>query len=102
MSGDPRGIATCVFCGQTIAPDEPMAGRPPMAGHAACADAALADDRHWDAVADGGGAGGSALGSDREESDAAPRASRAGCLGAVLAGALGLLVVWGRGSTPTG
>jgi hypothetical protein len=43
--------ATCVFCGRAIGPDEPTSGRPPMAAHAACADAALADDRHWDAVA---------------------------------------------------
>jgi hypothetical protein len=45
------GDATCVFCGKAIGPDEPASGRPPMAAHAACADAALADDRHWDAVA---------------------------------------------------
>jgi hypothetical protein len=43
--------ATCVFCGRAIGADEPSSGRPPMAAHAACADAALADDRHWDAVA---------------------------------------------------
>jgi hypothetical protein len=47
----PRDPAACVFCGRPIAGDEPVAGRPPMAAHAACADAALADDRHWDAVA---------------------------------------------------
>jgi hypothetical protein len=41
----------CVFCGRPIGADEPSSGRPPMAAHAACADAALADDHHWDAVA---------------------------------------------------
>lgn len=41
----------CVFCGQPIQPDQPTAGRPPMAAHATCADAALTDDAHWDRVA---------------------------------------------------
>ena len=44
-------MTTCVFCGEPIGDDEPTAGRPPMAAHAACADAALADDAHWDRVA---------------------------------------------------
>ena len=47
---------TCVFCGAPILPDQESSGRPPIASHAACADAALADDAHWDAVADAAGA----------------------------------------------
>lgn len=41
----------CVFCGQPITETDATVGRPPHAAHAACADAALADDAHWDAVA---------------------------------------------------
>ena len=40
-----------MFCGKPIGEGEPVAGRPPAAAHAACADAALTDDRHWDAIA---------------------------------------------------
>jgi hypothetical protein len=77
--GHSAGSARCVFCGSVIGPDEPSSGRPPMAAHAACADAALADDRHWDAVA--GAEPGSDLpdapvGGDRPEVEA----RRAGCL----------------------
>ena len=39
-------LPACVFCGQPIAAGEETAGRAPMAAHAACADAALADDAH--------------------------------------------------------
>jgi hypothetical protein len=69
--------ATCVFCGAVIGADEPMSGRPPMAAHPACADAALADDRHWDAVA------GTEPGSDADDEGAqGDRARRrsVGCL----------------------
>ena len=69
--------ATCVFCGRLIGPDELMAGRAPMAAHSACADAALADDSHWDAVAGG------SIGADEEDSkapDAATERRSAGCL----------------------
>ncbi len=41
----------CVFCGEPIADADPTVGRAPQAAHATCADAALADDAHWDAVA---------------------------------------------------
>jgi hypothetical protein len=87
----PPGGATCVFCGAAIGPDEPTSGRPPMAAHAACADAALADDRHWDAVA---GA------SPQPDEDAAPEAGppdakgRSGCLAVAAIALLALLVLF--------
>jgi hypothetical protein len=70
---------TCVFCGQPIAEGEPTAGRPPAAAHVACADRALTDDSHWDAIAVSSG--------DRMEDEGAEPASlRAGCLtGALVA-----------------
>jgi hypothetical protein len=46
-------VSTCVFCDRPITPDAPSVGRPPIAAHATCADAALADDRHWDEIATG-------------------------------------------------
>jgi hypothetical protein len=77
----------CVFCGLPIRPGEAVAGREPMAAHATCADAALADDSHWDAISAAGGEA-----NDTSEPDAAT--TRGGCLGAaVLALALGLLLV---------
>lgn len=83
---------SCVFCGRPIGPDEPSSGRPPMAAHASCADAALADDRHWDDVA--------SFGTDEEEAAPAEeptpeRARGAGCLTlvVVLLAAL-LLLSW--------
>jgi hypothetical protein len=67
-----------------------------MAAHAACADAALADDRHWDAVADASpdaGAtpeGGAAVTSEAGRPEAKRRS--AGCL-AVAATALAALLL---------
>ncbi len=43
--------ARCVFCGESISETDAAVGRAPHAAHAACADAALADDAHWNAVA---------------------------------------------------
>jgi hypothetical protein len=57
-----------------------------MAAHATCADAALASDTHWDAIAgdDDGGDGG-----DQAEDVGQPvPAHRAGCLGVLVVGAL--------------
>jgi hypothetical protein len=55
--GDPpcyrARVITCVFCERPIAANTPSVGRRPIAAHAACADAALADDRHWDEIATG-------------------------------------------------
>jgi hypothetical protein len=84
MSLDRSSGATCVFCGQPMAPGEPVVGRPPMAGHAACADAALADDRHWDAVAAAGGDAGAP--EAVEEQTVQPRGARqrSGCLTVLL------------------
>ena len=45
-------IETCVFCDRPIGPDESRVGRGEAAAHAACADAALADERGWDRIAE--------------------------------------------------
>jgi hypothetical protein len=45
----------CVFCGNPIEADAERAGRGTAAAHAACADRALADDAHWDAIAEASG-----------------------------------------------
>ncbi len=83
----PADASPCVFCGLPIQPGDSVAGREPMAAHAACADAALADDSHWDAISAAGG----------EENDAPASeagTTRGGCLGAaVLTLVLGLLLV---------
>jgi hypothetical protein len=80
------GPAACVFCAQPIGSGEEVTGRPPHAAHARCADAALADDRHWDAVAAASGD------VEASEPQPAPRgaskpgepgAGRAGCLGVI-------------------
>ena len=42
----------CVFCNEPIGPDDERTGRGETAAHSACADRALADDAHWDAIAD--------------------------------------------------
>lgn len=70
-------LPACVFCGRPIAAGEETAGRAPMAAHAACADAALADDEHWDAI--------SAESPDEDATNAepspdSPAPGRAGCL----------------------
>jgi hypothetical protein len=87
--------ATCVFCGARIEPGEEMSGRPPHAAHARCADAALADDRHWDAVAAATGAD-QATGEGDQSADTPPTAAtpgggRAGCLGVVVLGFVGVV-----------
>lgn len=88
-----------MFCGRSIGPDEAMVGRPPSAAHQACADAALTDDRHWDAIA---AASGDAEAADEEPAQAtATGARRAGCLSVlpallVAAGALAMLSPWLR------
>jgi hypothetical protein len=84
--------ATCVFCGAPIEAGEEMSGRPPHAAHARCADAALADDRHWDAVAAATGDD-QATGEGDQAAGAPPSAgtpgSRAGCLGLIVLGVIG-------------
>ena len=73
-------LPACVFCGQPIGPGEETAGRAPMAAHAACADAALADDAHWEQI--------SAAGGENDQEPAVRPATRsAGCL------AVGLLAL---------
>ncbi len=76
-------LPACVFCGQPIGPGEATAGRAPMAAHAACADAALADDAHWEEISAGSAEGGDVA----TEEGPKPPGGRAGCL------AVGLLPV---------
>jgi hypothetical protein len=80
----PADASECVFCGQPIGADQPMVGRGPTAAHAGCADAALADDAHWDAIAAGAG---ESAGDERSaaDEDHEPVAGRSGCLMVVLA-----------------
>jgi hypothetical protein len=66
----------CVFCGEPIGADADRTGRGATAAHAACADRALADDAHWDAIAEAG-----AVDQEPDERDEAPRAR--GCLLAI-------------------
>jgi hypothetical protein len=85
-------LPACVFCGQPIRPEQEAAGRPPMAAHASCADAALVDDAHWDAInrVDQADSSDSA----RNEGSSAPPARAGGCLAlALVLLALVLLVV---------
>jgi hypothetical protein len=87
-----REAATCVFCGAVLGVDEPMSGRPPMAAHPACADAALADDSHWDAVA------GTEPGPDANDDvaqDDRPRRRAVGCLVIAIVSAMVLAVLLG-------
>ena len=62
----------CVFCGQPIGPDDERTGRGATAAHAACADRALADDAHWDEIAEASGAD--------DASPAGPSPRSRGCL----------------------
>jgi hypothetical protein len=80
---------TCVFCARPIGVGEPMAGRPPAAAHAACADRALTDDGHWDAIAASSG-----LPMD-DEASTEPTTRRAGCLAVTLV-ALAILALLRR------
>lgn len=58
-----------------------------MAAHAACADAALADDDHWDAIDEAGTEGES----HGQDSGTVPRA---GCLGALALIAIASAAAW--------
>jgi hypothetical protein len=80
-------LPACVFCGEPIDPGEEAAGRAPMAAHAACADAALADDAHWEAI--------DAAGTEGESHAPDPgTAARAGCLGVMALCVVALAVAW--------
>lgn len=99
--------ATCVFCGRVIAPDEAASGRPPAAAHASCADAALADDRHWDAIARASGEPvvPEQSAADQPERPVSDRPQRQGCLTLLLAAviiglAAGGLASAGRRAVP--
>jgi hypothetical protein len=76
-------LAPCVFCGEPILPGEETAGRGPIAAHARCADAALADDDHWEAIA----AAGQETAPDEADAGGSTPAGaatrQAGCLGMV-------------------
>jgi hypothetical protein len=80
-------LPACVFCGEPIGPGEEAAGRAPMAAHAACADAALADDAHWEAISAGSPDGGDVGPEERPH----PPGRRAGCLAAGLLPVLAVL-----------
>lgn len=84
----------CVFCGLAIGADEETVGRGSATAHASCADSALADDVHWDHIAEQSGETDAAADEgDGRASDAAPT-GRAGCLALSLlpiAIAIGLL-----------
>ncbi|HEX6128299.1 MAG TPA: hypothetical protein VF071_04675 [Candidatus Limnocylindria bacterium] len=82
-------LPACVFCGQPIAAGEETAGRAPMAAHAVCADAALADDEHWDAISAGTGSGSASSG---EPDAGSTTARRLGCLAITLLAVLVALV----------
>ena len=75
----------CVFCGQPIGPDEERTGRGPTAAHASCADRALADDAHWDAVAEASGAS--------DESTERGTSRGRGCLAVIAVLLVGAIVV---------
>ena len=75
-------LPACVFCGQPIGPDQEAAGRPPMAAHVSCADAALADDTHWDAIS--GSTEADSSDSAGNEESSAPSARAGGCLAIAL------------------
>lgn len=62
-----------------------------MAAHAACADAALADDRHWDAVA--GAAPGSEPDDEAETNTSRGRSSGCLTIAAVLTTAVTALLI---------
>lgn len=72
-----------------------------MAAHATCADAALADDSHWDAISSASGKGDAPAVEARNAGErgetmtgAGPRQRGAGCLGAALLGlALGVVAL---------
>ena len=53
MSDPPSEI--CTFCGRPIRPGAVSVGRGETAAHAACADAALADESRWERIAGGHG-----------------------------------------------
>lgn len=73
----------CVFCGQAIGADEETVGRGPATAHAACADSALADDLHWDRIAEQSGETDAAADeAEGRRSDAAPTGG--GCLAVTL------------------
>jgi len=80
---------SCVFCGKPIGDGEPVAGRPPAVAHAACADAALTDDRHWDAIAASSGE------QVEDEASSEQAAKRSGCLAVALVSAVAIAVLRG-------
>lgn len=77
----------CVFCGLAIGADDETVGRGSATAHAACADSALADDLHWDRIAEQSGETGAAADKAETGSSRGAPAGRAGCL------ALSLLLI---------
>ncbi len=94
MSGNATEV--CTFCGRPIGPGEPGVGRGETAAHAACADAALADEGTWERIAGGLGdseppaeAAGDDAGPDAGGADAGRGAGGAGAAGGAAAGRSG-------------
>jgi hypothetical protein len=78
---------TCVFCGRPVEEGQLTTGRGDSLAHADCADRALADDAHWDRIAD-------QVGERRQEPNEQPAGARkSGCLTLVLPLAVALLAV---------
>lgn len=80
----------CVFCGRPILGSDEVSGRGEAVAHSSCADRALADDAHWDRIAEQSGEPAEPsepMGADGGRG--APR-GRAGC---VIMAALGPLAV---------
>jgi hypothetical protein len=72
-----RGASnSCVFCGQPFEPGQDRVGRGASVAHPGCADRALADDEHWDQIADQVGE----PGDQPAERRASAPAGKSGCL----------------------
>lgn len=63
-----------------------------MAAHASCADAALADDAHWDAISEARGGDQAEPAASAEKEERAGTTPRTGCLALAGLGLLGILL----------
>lgn len=71
--------AVCIFCGHRIQPGEASVGRGETAAHAACADAAFADEGRWERIAGGLGDSGPAVEPAAPKGVSGAGSGRAGC-----------------------
>lgn len=79
----------CVFCGRPVEPRQEAVGRGSSTAHAECADRALADDAHWDRIADQFGDRDAPSAEEQPDKRASTTAGRSGCLSVA---AIGLLL----------